>query len=298
MPAGRTECIQHNASGMNLWDRGRSAMSRESTSRWSEEAAFFDRVASQASQAVLPMDVLILQRFGSPSLRRRFNKEFRFRTMGDLHGKQVLDIGCGDGSHSILLAKFGARVTGVDVSPKSIDLARRRAQVNEVTDSVRFVYSPLERAEFPPEYFDLIWGDAVLHHLIEELELTMQKLTTWAKPGALMVFAEPVNFNQALRRFRLMLPVKADATPGERPLERAEVEIIRRSLPDFQMRFFSLFGRLNRFILIKSSYERSSFWRRAIANAITCLDYGLLSMPAIRNLGGSAVLYGHVSRAS
>src|ERR1700681_2946603 len=100
--------------------------------RWEEEAAFFDRVAEQQAHQVLPIDTLALERYGASCPRRRFNKEFRFRVLGDLRGKAVLDVGCGDGSNSVLLAKLGALVTGIDLSPKSIELARRKAEISHV----------------------------------------------------------------------------------------------------------------------------------------------------------------------
>jgi 2-polyprenyl-3-methyl-5-hydroxy-6-metoxy-1,4-benzoquinol methylase len=264
--------------------------------RWHEEAAFFDRNAQSNLGRGQPIDPMAVQRFGARTLRRRFNKEFRFSILGSLQGKHVLDMGCGDGENSALLAKLGAQVTGIDLSPKAIDLARAKAVVSGVEENVRFVCSPLETVDLLPNSFDLIWGNAILHHLIENLEVVFQRLTLWAKAGALMVFAEPVNFNRTLRQCRFHLPIRTDATPDERPLEYAEVEIVRRYLPDFQMRHFSLFGRLDRFILIDSNYERSPFLRRAVVNSIEFLDYVFLSLPIFQNLAGTAVIYGHVSK--
>lgn len=203
----------------------------------------------------------------------------------------MLDVGCGDGINSVLPAKLGARVTGIDIAPKSI--FQERAEVNAVSHAVQFMCSPLEQAEIPPCSFDVIWGDAILHHVIENLEAVLTRLTLWAKPGALLLFSEPVNFSNALRRLRFMLPVKTDATPDERPLEPAELATIRRFLPDLRIRVYSLFGRLTRFILIGYNYEGSPAWRRAIVNSLALLDYGLLSLPLVRNLAGYAVLYGH-----
>ena len=51
--------------------------------------------------------------------------------------------------------------------------------------------------------------------------------------------------------------MKTDATPDERPLGPAEMEIVRRFIPDLRIRSFSLLGRFERFILIDHNYERA-----------------------------------------
>lgn len=260
--------------------------------RWSREAAFFDQEAEAAMARVQPVNPATIKRYGELR-RRRFSKEFRFRVMGSLKGKSVLDVGCGDGENAMNFAKLGARVTGIDISPKAIELARKRAAVNDVTSLTSFVCSPLETVGFPERSFDVIWGDAVLHHLIPDLENVMQRLVRWAKPGAMVIFAEPMNLSPWLRKLRLMLPISTDATPDERPLEQSEVAIIRRHLPDLRMRHFSLLDRLNRFVLKDYDYEGSSRPRRALASAFNLVDYAVLSLPGMKVLGGTSVMYGH-----
>jgi 2-polyprenyl-3-methyl-5-hydroxy-6-metoxy-1,4-benzoquinol methylase len=46
--------------------------------------------------------------------------------LGDIAGRQVLDAGCGEGYLARVLAARGAQVTGIDLSPRLIDLARAR----------------------------------------------------------------------------------------------------------------------------------------------------------------------------
>src|SRR5262249_44339299 len=153
-------------------------------------------------------------------------------------------VGCGDGVNSILLAKLGADVVGVDISPGSIAVAERKAEVNGLRGKCQFLAGPIETVPLQPKSFDIIWGDAILHHVIADLPLVMGRLVQVAKPRALMVFGEPVNFNQTLRRIRFMVPVSTDATPDERPLEPAEMVLIRQFMPDMRIRHFTLFGRL------------------------------------------------------
>jgi len=59
---------------------------------------------------------------------------------------------------------------------------------------------------------------------------------------------------------------------------------------------FTLFGRLNRFILPTRNYERSVWPRRAASSFLATLDYFLLRLPGINRLGGTAVICGHAAK--
>ncbi|MBI3971750.1 MAG: class I SAM-dependent methyltransferase [Chloroflexi bacterium] len=48
--------------------------------------------------------------------------------VGDVHGKRLLDLGCGDGGELISWARLGAQVVGVDNSPRQLTVARRAAE--------------------------------------------------------------------------------------------------------------------------------------------------------------------------
>lgn len=259
--------------------------------RWEEEAAAFDRQADRTAEQLAPLSSPVLRRYANP--RRIYSKEFRFKILGDLRGQSVLDAGCNDGENSMLLARFGASVTGIDISPKSIELANRRAALEGVSGSARFLCSPLETAELPDNSFDIIWCHSFLHHVIEELPLVLGKLTGWVKPGGKMVFSEPANLAPFLRRLRLLVPVPSEGTPGERPLEQREIELIRGYFRDMRIRPFSLLARLSRLILSDGNYEGSGWPKRLLLDALSGADYVILSLPGSRNLAGYLVMYGH-----
>jgi 2-polyprenyl-3-methyl-5-hydroxy-6-metoxy-1,4-benzoquinol methylase len=48
-------------------------------------------------------------------------------------GSRVLDLGCGVGRHAVPLAQLGHQVTGVDLSPRMLELAAELAGEQEVT---------------------------------------------------------------------------------------------------------------------------------------------------------------------
>ena len=274
----------------------RTSTLEERSRRWDEEARFFDHLAADVDESTLFIDPLALQRYSRPVLRKRFNKEFRFRLLGPLEGKTLLDIGCGDGLNAVMLAKMGARVTGLDISPGAIDVAHRRAELNGVSERMTFICAPAEIADLAPDSFDIIWGDAILHHVLGDLEEVLQHLVRACKPSGLLLFSEPVNQANSLRRLRALIPVHTDATPDERPLIKAELELLEKYTSNLRLRHYGLFGRLDRFILTNFNYERSSFVRRTIVNAIDSIDYALLCLPFVNRLGGVCVIYGQPNK--
>jgi 2-polyprenyl-3-methyl-5-hydroxy-6-metoxy-1,4-benzoquinol methylase len=81
-------------------------------------------------------------------------------------GKKVLEIGCGIGTDTINFARHGATVTAVDLSEKSIEVARRRAEVFGLQDRIRFFPANAEqlRSYVPADKYDLIYSFGVIHH--------------------------------------------------------------------------------------------------------------------------------------
>ena len=54
------------------------------------------------------------------------------RTLGDVRGRRVVDLGCGEGGYARELTRRGARVTAVDGSKQLLEVARQRAQVENL----------------------------------------------------------------------------------------------------------------------------------------------------------------------
>jgi len=90
----------------------------------------------------------------------------RFAEFERWRGREVLEIGCGIGTDTVNFARHGAEVTAVDLSPKSLEIARQRVEVYGVADRVRlFGGSAEELASFVPrQTYDLIYSFGVIHH--------------------------------------------------------------------------------------------------------------------------------------
>ncbi len=111
---------------------------------------------------------------------------------------RALDLGCGTGTSSIYLAQHGWQVTGVDFSPKAIELARDKAQRAGINSE--FHVGDVSRLDFLRESFDLILDIGCLHGLDRESRARYaQHLQRLTRPGSkflLFGFMRPVFFGR------------------------------------------------------------------------------------------------------
>jgi SAM-dependent methyltransferase len=105
------------------------------------------------------------------------------RTLRDLKPGAALDLACGAGRHSLVLAEHGWSVTAVDSSVVGIDLLRNRAAERDLAIDARVV--DLERGEFKfePDTYDLICD---FYYLQREL---FPSIRTSIKPGGVLLAA-------------------------------------------------------------------------------------------------------------
>ncbi|MFN8490854.1 MAG: class I SAM-dependent methyltransferase [Caldilineaceae bacterium] len=100
---------------------------------------------------------------------------------------EVLDIGCGTGSLSLVLAELGHRVTGIDLSPAMLAQAEAKAQ----TAGQQITFQTMNGADpqFAPQQFDVV----LCRHLLWALPEPAQVLQRWVKllkPGGRLLLIE------------------------------------------------------------------------------------------------------------
>jgi len=106
-------------------------------------------------------------------------------------GTRVLDVGCGVGRWSRLLAARGACVTGVDLSPTMIEQARCRAATEGIADRCRFEVQNLSNLNVG-ERFDIVLGVTVLQHILDPgaLRNALEAMASHLAPGGRMILLE------------------------------------------------------------------------------------------------------------
>jgi ubiquinone/menaquinone biosynthesis C-methylase UbiE len=118
---------------------------------------------------------------------RKYFVEYHIPTFANFerwHGRKVLEIGCGIGTDMINFARAGAQVTTVDLSDKSMELARKRAAVFGLEDRIRFCTGNAEQLSsfVPVEPYDLIYSFGVIHHTPHP-ETVLEQLRQYTRPG-------------------------------------------------------------------------------------------------------------------
>jgi ubiquinone/menaquinone biosynthesis C-methylase UbiE len=99
---------------------------------------------------------------------------------GGAAGLDVLDVGCGQGIDLVGFARAGARVTGIDLTPRHVELARAHLAATGQEGTV--VNGDAESLPFPDESFDRVSSNGVLHHT-PNMESALAEIRRVLRPG-------------------------------------------------------------------------------------------------------------------
>jgi ubiquinone/menaquinone biosynthesis C-methylase UbiE len=83
--------------------------------------------------------------------------------LSPVDGKRVLEIACGTGRFTVMLAERGADVVGLDISRAMLTQGREKAQESGVDDHITFLLGDAARLPFPDDYFDAVFAMRFFH---------------------------------------------------------------------------------------------------------------------------------------
>jgi len=125
----------------------------------------------------------------SPAGKLRWARRAKMLSSHLKPGMIVLELGCGAGYFTQQLARSGADVVAIDVSPELLEIARTNCSAPNVQYQIENAYE----LSYEDAAFDSVVGSSVLHHL--EIEKALRDVYRVLKPAGTIYFTEPNMLN-------------------------------------------------------------------------------------------------------
>jgi 2-polyprenyl-3-methyl-5-hydroxy-6-metoxy-1,4-benzoquinol methylase len=226
----------------------------------------------------------------SPAMFQRYNapcdvsdwRQMAALLLGDVHGRALLDFGCGMGEESIYFAKLGAEVTAIDISEVGIASLRNRAAFHRLP--VTALQMRVDPTDFADESFDVIHGLGILHHV--GIGRALAEVHRLLRPGGTGVFLEPLGDSNVvehakdwlLRHARFLTDFDG-VTDHEHNLTWREIEAETRRFTQTSTYPYHLLYRLKRFLPVSAT------------RLVLRLDHALLTLvPSLRHYAGGVAI--------
>lgn len=131
---------------------------------------------------------------GSVDTQEKAQRRINWMASQVKQGK-VLDVGCSEGILSILLARKGIDVTGIDINAEALAYAQEllNKELETVRSKVKFIHGDLLDIEFEKESFDIVVVGEVLKHLLHP-EIMLEKACSLLKPQGLLIVTTPFGY--------------------------------------------------------------------------------------------------------
>lgn len=192
-------------------------MNKDAHDHLSEEAEYFNQSLSNVD--LIKIDI-----------NRAFNRDSREGQFilkhipKNLKAKQVLDIGCGIGDTSVFFAKRGAKVVGIDISPKAIEISKKLSKLHQTNNLTKFKTGDIQKLDYKANSFDIVNGKAVLHHV--DLNQAITEVHRVLKPGGIAIFSDPLDYNPIIK-FYDKFASSGLRSPDERRLNLQDLSRIK-----------------------------------------------------------------------
>ena len=154
------------------------------------------------------------------SAPERYDRGIRMLTMGRLDrayerltahirsGERVLDIGCGTGALTLRAAGRNASIRGIDINPRMLEIAQRRADELNLTHCIELAEMGIaELGGEESESYDAVMSALCFSELTEdEVAYTLREIQRLLRPGGLLLVADEVEPRNILKRslYRIM----------------------------------------------------------------------------------------------
>jgi ubiquinone/menaquinone biosynthesis C-methylase UbiE len=240
----------------------------------SREKTFYESFYKEAYRSHarfnFQVPVVWIEKAKNPDSRPLDYWEYSFHLLGDLRGKKVAEIGCGDGWITTCLAKAGAAVYALDVSVSGCRLTKEKLKAHGLSPGLVAVMDAHSLA-FQSSTFDAVFIAGVLHHL--NLEQVSREFHRILKEKGKVVSYEPLRYGPlmlAIRKIWLKINGIKEyvSTEDEEPLKETDLNPFLNVFKNTEIRKFNFIAKTNRL--------RNRFG--TVAKILRFTDYVILSL--------------------
>lgn len=257
------------------------------------EAVHFDRAAERAG---LNRGVSGRERF--PVENPALNAPYEFARnwlAGRCEDKVVLDYACGVGLYSLCPINFGARkLFGIDISPKSIEVAKAAMTAAGVANKIRFEVGDCEAMPYQPETFDLVFSFGNLSYL--DLPKAYAEVARVLKPDGKFLVVDTLGYNPLLNLNRWIRFVR-----GQRSAYMKD-HIVKMNAVNLGQRYFKNLEELKFYDLATLCavpfVKNERTYIHTVISILKRIDAILLKLPLIKYLAFKIVfVFSHPRKA-
>jgi ubiquinone/menaquinone biosynthesis C-methylase UbiE len=159
----------------------------------------------------------------------------------EIPGRIFLDYACGNGHNAMLAAELGAELSlGFDISNVSIQNCVETAASRGLSDKTRFFQADAERTMLPDNSVDRIICSGMLHHL--DLTYAFPELRRILKPGGKILAIEALDYNPAIKLYRMMTPDMRTEWEKAHILSLKDIRFARNFFEIGELRYWHVVG--------------------------------------------------------
>lgn len=178
--------------------------------------AYFDRTAADAWSRLTSDAPVGRIRATVRAGRDRMRSTMLRWLPGDLRGRRVLDAGSGTGTLAVELARRGAHVTAVDLSPTLAGLARERMVESALPGRVEFVVGDMLSADLG-RFDHVVAMDSLIHYGLDDMTAAVAGLARRTERSLLFTFAPRTPALALMHAVGRRFP-RADRAPAVEPV--------------------------------------------------------------------------------
>lgn len=207
------------------------------------------------------------------------NAYFNSRVSEVCCGAELLDYGCGTGESAFHWEKYGAKVTGIDISDEGIKEAKKLAKDRNI--HIEFLQMDAEDLSIlAARSFDVVTGISILHHL--DINNAYREISRVLRKNGRAVFFEPLGHNAIMNLFRKLK--SSYRTKDEHPLLMIDIEAAKHFFGKVRTRHFHILA------LLAIPFRHSLFFNKML-HVLGLIDNGIMSIfPFLRRYAWIVVI--------